>query len=76
MNQAILIAVCTLIGSAFTGGISAGIIYSKMNDKLVKATGDVNGLGRKYYRVIALLIRWADTDEKREQLAQVVEPPK
>jgi hypothetical protein len=37
---------------------------------------DVNGLGKKYGRMVALLIRWADTDEKREQLAQTVEPPK
>jgi hypothetical protein len=37
---------------------------------------DVNGLGKKYGRLVALLIRWADTKEKQEQLAQTVEPPK
>jgi hypothetical protein len=34
---------------------------------------DVNGLGQKYGRVAALLVRWADTPEKREQAAKVIE---
>lgn len=34
---------------------------------------DVNGLGRKYGKIVALLIRWADTDEKRKQVADLVE---
>jgi hypothetical protein len=34
---------------------------------------DVNGLGQKFGRVTALLVRQADTPEKREQVAKVIE---
>jgi hypothetical protein len=34
---------------------------------------DVNGLGRKYGKIVSLLIRWADTDEKRKQVADLLE---
>jgi hypothetical protein len=37
------------------------------------AMRDVNGLGRKYYKIVALLTRWADTDEKRKQIADLQE---
>lgn len=62
---------------AFLGGVfGAGVAYATMRQKIEKARTDVNGLGKKYGRLVGLLIRWADTDEKREQLAQAVEPPK
>lgn len=34
---------------------------------------DVNGLGQKFARMQALLVRWADTPEKRDQAARVIE---
>jgi hypothetical protein len=61
------------IGAAIFG---AGIGWATMRSQVQKLRGDVNGLGKKYGRVVALLIRWADTEEKREQLARTVEPPR
>jgi hypothetical protein len=61
----------TLISSALFG---AGVAYATLREKLRKNTTDLNGLGRKYGRVVALLIKWADTDAKRDQLANTVEP--
>jgi hypothetical protein len=62
---------------AFLGAVfGAGVAYGAMRQKNEKTIRDVNGLGKKYGRLVGLLIRWADTDEKREQLAQAVEPPK
>ena len=58
----------------FSALFGAGVVYATMREKLKKNTVDLNGLGRKYGRVVALLIRWADTDAKREQLANTVEP--
>ena len=40
---------------------------------LTYAVRHLNGLGRKYGRVTALLVRWADTDEKRKQVADFIE---
>jgi hypothetical protein len=34
---------------------------------------EVNGLGRKVTRVVALLVRWADTEEKRREVAELME---
>lgn len=48
----------------------AGIVYARLR----KHGSDINGLGRKYGRLVALLILWADTEEKRKQLAHTVEP--
>jgi hypothetical protein len=62
---------------AFIGAVfGAGGVFTAMRMKIQKTERDVNGLGKKYGRLVALLIRWADTEEKREQLAQTVEPPK
>jgi hypothetical protein len=33
----------------------------------------LNGLGRKLERMRALLVRWADTDAKRDQIANFME---
>ncbi len=55
---------------------AAGEKYANLQRDLEKSRSDVNGLGKKYGRVVALLIRWADTAEKREQIAEMVEPPK
>jgi len=63
-----------LLSLIFSALFSAGVVYATMREKLKKNTVDLNGLGRKYGRVVALLIRWADTDAKREQLANTVEP--
>jgi hypothetical protein len=62
---------------AFLGAVfSAGVVYGAMRQRNEKTTRDLNGLGKKYGRLVGLLIRWADTETKREQLAQAVEPPK
>jgi hypothetical protein len=59
----------------FFGAVfGAGVAYGAMRQKIAKAAADINGLGKKHGRLTALLIRWADTDQKREQLAQAVEP--
>jgi hypothetical protein len=52
----------------------AGFMYATMRERLRKQGSDLNGLGKKYSRVVALLIRWADTDVKRNQIADLVEP--
>lgn len=70
MNEILL----TLAGSAIGVIFGAGVVYATMRDTQKKQTSDLNGLGRKYGRVVALLIRWADTDAKRLQLADTVEP--
>jgi hypothetical protein len=36
---------------------------------LAVVTRRLNGLGRRFNRVVALLTLWADTEEKRKQLA-------
>lgn len=79
MNEAAARFIWAVVGavSAVAAGIfAAGVIYTNIRRDLEKARGDVNGLGRKYGRMVALLIRWADTDEKRRELANTVEPPK
>jgi hypothetical protein len=40
---------------------------------LTYAVRHLNGLGRKSNRMVALLIRWADTEEKRLQIADFIE---
>jgi hypothetical protein len=54
-----------LIGAAFGAGGAAF--------QMRRATRDLNGLGKKYYRMAALLVRWADTGEKRAQAADLIE---
>jgi len=79
MTPAILNFAWAVLGgivAAATWFFTAGQKYAVMQRDLEKARADLNGLGKKYGRLVALLIRWADTDEKREQLASTVEPPK
>lgn len=79
MTPAILNFAWALAGglaAAATWFFTAGQKYAGMQRDLEKARADLNGVGKKYYRLVALLIRWADTDQKREQLADTVEPPK
>ena len=64
----------SLLGAAAGGIFGAGVAWATMRARLNKTAADVNGLGRKFGRLVALLILWADTDEKRKQLAQAVEP--
>lgn len=49
----------------FTAGGYAAVIRYGMRD--------LNGLGKKYHRLVALLMRWADTDEKRQQVADLMD---
>jgi hypothetical protein len=63
-----------LLSLIFSSLFGAGVAYATMREKLRKNSLDLNGLGRKLGRMTALLIRWADTEEKREQLANAVEP--
>jgi hypothetical protein len=39
---------------------------------LTYAVRHLNGLGRKSNRMVALLTLWADTDEKRRQVAEFI----
>jgi hypothetical protein len=61
---------CGMVGAIF----GAGIVFSTMQTKIEKARTDVNQLGKKYGRLVSLLILWADTPEKREQLSRATEP--
>lgn len=63
-----------LLSLIFSSLFGAGVAYATMREKLKKNTSDLNGLGRKNGRLVALLIRWADTEQKRNQLADAVEP--
>lgn len=64
--------VWAVLGATFGAGVAYGVMRQK-NEKIIR---DVNGLGKKYGRLVGLLIRWADTAEMRDQLAQAIEPPK
>lgn len=79
MTSAILNFAWAVLGGVVAAAawfFTAGQKYANMQRDLEKSRADLNGVGKKYGRVVALLIRWADTPEKREQLAQCVEPPK
>jgi hypothetical protein len=58
------------IGAIF----GAGAVYGKMRNDSARTRADLNGLGKKYGRLVALMIRWADTEKKRDQLADTVTP--
>lgn len=62
--------ILALASAAISFGAATGIY----RERLRKSQSDLNGLGRKYGRMVALLIRWADTDVKRNQLADTVDP--
>lgn len=60
---------------AFLGAVfGAGVAYGSMRGKSGRQQSDLNGLGKKYGRLVSLLIEWADTPEKRAQLARATEP--
>lgn len=68
-----------LLGGLVAGAawfFTAGQKYANVQRDLEKTRSDLNGLGKKYGRTVALLIRWADTPEKLAQIADMVEPPK
>jgi hypothetical protein len=54
-----------------------GIVYNEGRRRQEQASfkRDLTGIGKKLGRIIALLILWADTPEKREQLSKATEPP-
>jgi hypothetical protein len=58
------------IGAIF----GAGAVYGRMKNDNARTRADLNGLGKKYGRLVGLMIRWADTDQKRNQLADTVTP--
>jgi hypothetical protein len=64
----------SLLGAAAGGIFGAGVAWATMRQRLNKTATDVNGLGRKFGRLVALLILWADTEEKRRQLSEAIEP--
>ncbi len=70
MNKLSYEIISGLIGLIF----GTGVVYATMSQKIEKARGDVNQLGKKYGRLISMLILWADTPDKREQLSRATEP--
>lgn len=48
---------------------AAGIAYVYIR----QAQRDLNGLGRKYRSILAMLNKWADTDEKKKQVSDLIE---
>ena len=66
-----------LLFTAFNaGGILVGIRYAFREVKHAQSetTTQLNGMGRKFERLKCMLILWADTDEKRQQLAEAIKP--
>ena len=63
-----------LLGLIFSGLFGAGVAYATLRERLRKNALDLNGVGRKYGRLVALLVLWADTEDKRVQLAHAIEP--
>lgn len=73
MSSLVLTLLGVLCGAA--GAIfGSGIVYNSMQTKIEKARSDVNQLGKKYGRLVSMLILWADTDEKKQQLSRATEP--
>ena len=70
MSQLFAEIIWGFVGLAF----GTGVVYSTMQSKIEKARSDVNQLGKKYGRLVSMLILWADTPEKREQLSRATEP--
>ena len=73
MSNLITTLLGVIIGVA--GAIfGAGIVFSRMQISVDKNRHDLNQMGKKYGRLVSLLILWADTPEKREQLSRATEP--
>lgn len=69
-----LAGVASFVAALLAGSFNAGRQAQKFQELGDALRKDVNGLGRKYSRMLALLVRWADTDEKRDQIAELIEP--
>ena len=65
-SETIIRIAIALLGVAFGAG---GAAFSMRQTRR-----DLNGLGRKSNRIIALLVKWADTEEKRAQVVRLIEP--
>ncbi|MCU1273772.1 MAG: hypothetical protein JWO48_1203 [Bryobacterales bacterium] len=62
------------VALAVGGGLfSSGVVYATMRLKQEKDRTDINGLGKKHWRLIAMHVRQADTQEKRDMIANVIE---
>ena len=61
-----------VIGAIF----GAGVVYTRMQSNIDKAKGDLNALGKKYNRLIAMLATsaWSDSKEKQDALSKTIEP--
>lgn len=68
MIEAAVMALSLLLGYAVSSGVH--------RERFRKSQSDLNGLGRKYGKMVSVLVRWADTDEKREQVADLIDPSK
>lgn len=65
-NETIVRAALAMIGVAFGAGAASF--------QMRRAARDLNGLGRKYHRLVGLLVRWsAGDEEKTKQLADLIE---
>lgn len=77
ISNEILLRAAIALGGAIVGAVvaifTAGRVYASVLQKQEKDRADINGLGKKYGRLVALLMRWADTDDKRAQVANVIE---
>lgn len=65
------------IGSAFVVLLVAGTVaYVNMQNNIAASKRDVNAVGIKLGRAIAMLSHpsWADTPEKQAQLSKLIEP--
>lgn len=56
MSQWIITIAIALCSAAFAAGGASWQIRRQARD--------LNGLGRKYYRLVAMLVRWADHEDK------------
>ena len=70
MSIADLLAIAALLLAV------GGIVFNEGRRRQAQADAkrDLTGIGKKLGRLIALLILWADTPEKREQLSRATEP--
>lgn len=65
-NEVLIRTALALMGVAFGAGGAAV--------QMRRAARDLNGLGRKYHRLVALLTRWSAGDpEKVKQVADLIE---
>jgi hypothetical protein len=63
--QTILTVVFWLVPIVFAGGVAGLTVKNTQND--------LKGLSKKCNRLAALLVRWADTEERRKSIADFLE---